>query len=434
LREIDATLREWLRVAFNPDCLQIKRVTYDGSSGLILENIARGESVHAVRTLSELKKRLDFNGRHCYAVFHHALPNRPLAFIHVAFTPELATSMTSIHELSTFVNPKFAVFYSVNALEPALGGLDLPKRLILLTAAEVRRQFPTIQTAVTLSPIPNFKKWATNVLAKSPGSVPWPKTHYETLRQLSSMYPISSGRNGSSSTATTSSINGSTSSGSSDGSTSSSTSTSSSSSSSSSSPDAWLLAILSTPSPTPWTANPTLCAALQAPLTWLCCHYLLHAKVANKKADPETLLLPYDPVERFHVRNGASVHRVDWMANASVRGLESSLGMMVNYLYFDERDVAGSGGKHAVQTSASASADASTSPGTGTGTGSDSASGTGTGTGTGTGIEQGQKASGKEGEEEAGVNPLLVRSQRFLDSCGRSIHCSGEVRAILDAP
>ena len=44
LRDTDVILREWLRTAFNFDCLSIKRITYDGSSGLILENIARGES------------------------------------------------------------------------------------------------------------------------------------------------------------------------------------------------------------------------------------------------------------------------------------------------------------------------------------------------------------------------------------------------------
>ena len=157
LRDTDVILREWLRTAFNVDCLSIKRITYDGSSGLILENIARGESgiilllffctstsnpivistsfrynphpypnpfviVHAVRSLSELKRRLDYNGRHCYALFHLSLPNEPLAFIHVSFTSEaMAHSMQCIRNSSGFGNPNFANFYSVNALKPALG-------------------------------------------------------------------------------------------------------------------------------------------------------------------------------------------------------------------------------------------------------------------------------------------------------------------------
>ena len=33
------------------------------------------------------------------------------------------------------------------------------------------------------------------------------------------------------------------------------------------------------------------------------------------------LLLPTDPVARFHLRNGASFHRLNWMANLSKKGI-----------------------------------------------------------------------------------------------------------------
>ncbi len=42
---------------------------------------------------------------------------------------------------------------------------------------------------------------------------------------------------------------------------------------------------------------------------------------------------PLDPVGRFHLRNGASVEQLNWMANTTPVGLDRSLGMMVNYLY-----------------------------------------------------------------------------------------------------
>ncbi|MEM9034956.1 MAG: malonyl-CoA decarboxylase family protein [Actinomycetota bacterium] len=42
---------------------------------------------------------------------------------------------------------------------------------------------------------------------------------------------------------------------------------------------------------------------------------------------------PLDPVGRFHLRNGARVERINWMANSTAVGLDRSLGMMVNYLY-----------------------------------------------------------------------------------------------------
>ncbi len=40
-----------------------------------------------------------------------------------------------------------------------------------------------------------------------------------------------------------------------------------------------------------------------------------------------------DPVTRFHIRNGAILHAVNWMGNPSSAGMQSSFGIMVNYLY-----------------------------------------------------------------------------------------------------
>jgi len=40
-----------------------------------------------------------------------------------------------------------------------------------------------------------------------------------------------------------------------------------------------------------------------------------------------------DPVARFHLGNGARLERLNWMADASGRGLAQSFGLMVNYVY-----------------------------------------------------------------------------------------------------
>ena len=79
-------------IAFNPDMLELKRITYETSNGAILEKIARGENVHIVRGLSDLKRRFN-NGRCCYALFHRSLPNEPINFIHVALSNQLLESM-----------------------------------------------------------------------------------------------------------------------------------------------------------------------------------------------------------------------------------------------------------------------------------------------------------------------------------------------------
>ncbi len=54
-------------------------------------------------------------------------------------------------------------------------------------------------------------------------------------------------------------------------------------------------------------------------------HYLLEAKRADG--------MPYDPVARFHLGNGALVHAVHAEADISENGRKQSNGAMVNYLY-----------------------------------------------------------------------------------------------------
>ena len=56
----------------------------------------------------------------------------------------------------------------------------------------------------------------------------------------------------------------------------------------------------------------------------LCAHYLLNVKSGEA---------PRDPVARFHLGNGARLHRVHGGADLSVKGREQSAGIMVNYLY-----------------------------------------------------------------------------------------------------
>lgn len=53
-------------------------------------------------------------------------------------------------------------------------------------------------------------------------------------------------------------------------------------------------------------------------------NYLLHVKKGK---------YPIDPVARFHLGNGASIHRLNIAADLSDKGLEQSYGTMINYLY-----------------------------------------------------------------------------------------------------
>jgi malonyl-CoA decarboxylase len=55
-----------------------------------------------------------------------------------------------------------------------------------------------------------------------------------------------------------------------------------------------------------------------------CAHYLVKERHDN---------LALDPVARFHLGNGASLHAIHWAADLSDKGLHQSAGLMVNYLY-----------------------------------------------------------------------------------------------------
>jgi len=56
----------------------------------------------------------------------------------------------------------------------------------------------------------------------------------------------------------------------------------------------------------------------------LCAHYLMNVKRGR---------LAYDPVARFHLGNGASLHKLHWAADLTSNGKAQSAGIMVNYLY-----------------------------------------------------------------------------------------------------
>ncbi len=86
--------------------------------------------------------------------------------------------------------------------------------------------------------------------------------------------------------------------------------------------DADVLSALATPG---WHRKAAPLAALREPLLRLAARYLLEAKRGDGA--------PRDAVERFHLGNGATIERIDWLADPTPRGIEQSFGVMVNYRY-----------------------------------------------------------------------------------------------------
>jgi hypothetical protein len=72
------------------------------------------------------------------------------------------------------------------------------------------------------------------------------------------------------------------------------------------------------------TFDQILCKVPLFTISYSFCRYLIEEKKGGQ---------PLDPVCNFHLRNGALIERINWMADLSELRLSESAGMMVNYLY-----------------------------------------------------------------------------------------------------
>ena len=70
--------------------------------------------------------------------------------------------------------------------------------------------------------------------------------------------------------------------------------------------------------------NEPIAADLRDELMQLCAFYLTSAKQGRA---------PFDSVARFHLANGATLERLNWLADTSESGVRRSFGVMANYVY-----------------------------------------------------------------------------------------------------
>lgn len=82
------------------------------------------------------------------------------------------------------------------------------------------------------------------------------------------------------------------------------------------------LAVLADPD---WASSEALAEAIRPVLLRLAAHYFLAEKAGDGR--------PLDPVARFHLGNGARLERINWLGDASPKGLREAHGLMVNYRY-----------------------------------------------------------------------------------------------------
>uniref|UniRef100_K3X497 Malonyl-CoA decarboxylase C-terminal domain-containing protein n=1 Tax=Globisporangium ultimum (strain ATCC 200006 / CBS 805.95 / DAOM BR144) TaxID=431595 RepID=K3X497_GLOUD len=284
LRSLDVSLKNFLASWFSVGFLNLERVTYERSSGRLLEKIIRYEAVHPVGTIIELKRRLG-KGRRCFAFFHPSVPDEPLVFVHVALVKEIASSMQYIREETETMDDehdaKAAIFYSISSTQKGLQGVDLGNFLIKEVAKALKSEHTQLETFATLSPMPQFVVWLETHRHSVDGSFVH-EAHLERLKSVLSTRV---------STADSASA---------------------------------VAVVLKALAVENWWEDAEIENALKPILLKLGAQYIYQEKKRGKALCP---------VSNFHIRNGAIFERINWLADPSPKGLHQSAGMMVNYKY-----------------------------------------------------------------------------------------------------
>ncbi len=279
LARLEDDLKNLLAAWFDIGFLELRRITWR-SPALVLEKLISYEAVHAIRSWTDMKNRLD-SDRRLYAFFHPRMPDEPLIFVEVALVKGIADNVQALlDEKAPVGNPEeadAAIFYSISNAQRGLAGISFGNFLIKRVVSDLSAEFKALKIFSTLSPIPGFLAWLHETLAEGQAGLLTPAERKPLLALADSV-----GAKGAKGT---------------------------------------LKALLEKDD---WYKDEKIAAALREPVMRLCAHYLVQEKKKNRARDPVT---------HFHLSNGARIERINWLGDTSPNGLKQSAGMMVNYLY-----------------------------------------------------------------------------------------------------
>ncbi|KAK2570748.1 Malonyl-CoA decarboxylase [Acropora cervicornis] len=291
LQALSSSVKNLLVQWFAVGLLDLRRITWD-SPASILEKIIRYEAVHSIQGWGDLKRRLAPD-RRCYIYTHRSMPGEPVVALHTALEYEIADNIQVILSEPEVDRDEYvyelekrttAVFYSITSTQKGLSGVDLGNFLIKHVVQELQHEFPNIEQYATLSPIPGLRQWLklqiNNALEQEEKGVPQMVLLEDEVKQIIEINQRT--------------VKG---------------------------PLASFKEILET---TDWYQNSLMADSLKKPLLRLCARYLYEEKRRG---------FVMDPVGNFHIRNGACMWRLNWLADLSARGMDNSFGIMVNYKY-----------------------------------------------------------------------------------------------------
>lgn len=162
LKKLDIDFKNLFTTWFNRGFLVLRPINW-GSPAHILEKIISYESVHAIHSWDDLRRRLQPEDRRCFAFFHPAMPDEPLIFVEVALTRGTPNSVQHIlsenRQSLAATEADTATFYSISNCQAGLAGISFGNSLIKTVVQHLLRELPQIKYFVTLSPIPGLVKW-----------------------------------------------------------------------------------------------------------------------------------------------------------------------------------------------------------------------------------------------------------------------------------
>ncbi|MGI9475475.1 MAG: malonyl-CoA decarboxylase [Hyphomicrobiaceae bacterium] len=164
LTEIDRDLFHLLQSWFNRGFLVLRRIDWQ-TPAAILEKIIAYEAVHEIDGWDDLRRRLEPADRRCFGFFHPSLVDEPLIFVEVALTDSVSSDIASLLQPleneagSVQTSPTTAVFYSISNCQEGLRGVSFGNFLIKQVVDELSKEFASLNTFVTLSPVPRFAQW-----------------------------------------------------------------------------------------------------------------------------------------------------------------------------------------------------------------------------------------------------------------------------------
>lgn len=293
---------------FNYQYLVTRCCDAQNTSIALLKFISKKEGVHPTKNWWNFENRLNSPDHIILTLEHFKMPYIPLVYIEIALSNKLIKKIDRIlgekRSVVDVASANTAIFYSLNTTLAGMNRIGLGGKMILAAKKYIAANYPQVTRFATLSPVPRFRKYLDAVLAGGEHRFSLTTGKINANRKgrffrevdLRAARVELAGREPDSSAKTNSEL---------------------------------LARVLSAED---WFSNPVYRKAMRYPLIELARYYFEREKKPDRKTGKRSTAA-YDPVENFHLSNGAYIGRINYLANRSERGMSESYGMMVNYIY-----------------------------------------------------------------------------------------------------